>query len=128
MSGRSWRKRMVSPSITRTSPGAIGSASAATPNTSATANSSTRHKTSSLHLASHGPLKPDFLRKQFTQAGREKFTPENFLPGGQKKVSVELPPEVLEPVRRQLGVPDCVLDVFVPEIGLQRAGVVAGIG
>ncbi len=39
-----------------------------------------------------------------------------------------IPPEVLEPIGRKLGVPDCVLDVFVPEIGLQRPGVAAGIG
>jgi hypothetical protein len=34
----------------------------------------------------------------------------------------------LEPVRRQLSVPDRVLDVAMAEIGLQRAGIVAGIG
>src|SRR5262245_49985416 len=36
-------------------------------------------------------------------------------------------PEVLEPKRRQLGVAHRVLDVLVPEICLQRAGIVAGI-
>jgi hypothetical protein len=37
-------------------------------------------------------------------------------------------PEVLETMRRQLGVAHRVLDVLVPEIGLQGAGVVAGVG
>jgi hypothetical protein len=31
-----------------------------------------------------------------------------------------LPPEILEPRRRQFGVPDRVLNVFVPKIRLQR--------
>jgi hypothetical protein len=35
------------------------------------------------------------------------------------------PPEVLEPGRGQLGVPDRVLDVLVPEIGLKGSGVVS---
>jgi hypothetical protein len=48
------------------------------------------------------------------------FTPEA-IPYGSS-------PEIPEPIGRKLGVPDRVLDVFVPEIGLQRAGVVAGIG
>ena len=39
-----------------------------------------------------------------------------------------LAPKVLEPCRRQLGVAHRVLYVSVPEIGLQRPGVVAGIG
>jgi hypothetical protein len=39
-----------------------------------------------------------------------------------------LSPKVLEPCRRQLGVAHRVLNVSVPEIGLQRLGVVAGIG
>jgi hypothetical protein len=38
-----------------------------------------------------------------------------------------LSPEVLEPVRRQLGVAHGVLDVFVAEPRLQCPGVVAGI-
>jgi hypothetical protein len=33
-------------------------------------------------------------------------------------------PEILEPGRRQLGVAHSMLDVLVPEVGLQRAGVV----
>ena len=37
-------------------------------------------------------------------------------------------PEILEPAGGQLGVTHCVLDVFMTEIGLQRASVVAGIG
>src|SRR5262245_46103946 len=37
-------------------------------------------------------------------------------------------PEVLEPGRRQLGVAHRVLDVAVPEISLQRAGIDAPIG
>src|SRR5262245_136684 len=37
-------------------------------------------------------------------------------------------PEVLKPVRRQLGVAHRVLDVLVPEPCLQRPGVVAGVG
>jgi hypothetical protein len=41
---------------------------------------------------------------------------------------VPLVPEVLEPVRRQLGVAHRVLDVLVPEPNLQRPGVVAGVG
>ena len=39
-----------------------------------------------------------------------------------------LTPEVLEPIRRQLGVTHGVLDVFVAEPRLQRPRVVAGIG
>jgi hypothetical protein len=39
-----------------------------------------------------------------------------------------LAPEVLEPVRRQLGVAHRVLDVFMAEPRLQRPRVVAGIG
>lgn len=37
-------------------------------------------------------------------------------------------PEVLEPCRRQLGVPHGVLDIAVTEIGLQGADVVALVG
>ena len=37
-------------------------------------------------------------------------------------------PEVLEAGRRQLGVAHRVLDVAVPQIGLQRAGIDAVIG
>jgi hypothetical protein len=36
-------------------------------------------------------------------------------------------PEVLKPIRCQLGVPNSVLDVFVAEPSLQRTGVVAGV-
>jgi hypothetical protein len=39
-----------------------------------------------------------------------------------------LSPEILEPMRRKLGVAHRVLDVFVAEPCLQRPGVVAGIG
>jgi hypothetical protein len=39
-----------------------------------------------------------------------------------------LPPEILEPVRRQLSITHRVLNVLVPEIRLQGAGVMAGIG
>src|SRR5215813_15506665 len=39
-----------------------------------------------------------------------------------------LAPEVLEPVRCQLGVTHRVLNVSVPEPSLQRPGVVAGVG
>src|SRR5215471_1660224 len=39
-----------------------------------------------------------------------------------------LSPEVLEPIRRQFRVAHRVLDVLVPEPGLQRPRVVAGIG
>jgi hypothetical protein len=42
--------------------------------------------------------------------------------------SIGLVPEVLEPVRRQLGVAHSVLNLLVAEIGLQRARVVAIIG
>ena len=38
------------------------------------------------------------------------------------------PPKVFEAVRRHFGVPDCVLNVFVPEVMLQRPRVVAIIG
>jgi hypothetical protein len=38
-----------------------------------------------------------------------------------------IPPEVLEPIRRQLGVAHRVLDVLVAKVCLQRPGVVAGI-
>jgi len=37
-------------------------------------------------------------------------------------------PEVLEPIRGQLGVAHGVLDVLVAEVGLQRPGVVPCIG
>ena len=36
-----------------------------------------------------------------------------------------IPPKVLEPVGRQVGVPDRVLDVLVPEVVLQGPGVMA---
>jgi hypothetical protein len=39
-----------------------------------------------------------------------------------------VPPEILEPRRRQLGVPHRVLNVSVAEVGLQGAGVVALVG
>ena len=38
------------------------------------------------------------------------------------------PPEILEPIRRQLRVPHRVLDVLVPEVGLQRPRIVALVG
>src|SRR5262249_47895965 len=37
------------------------------------------------------------------------------------------PPEILEAIRRKLGVANRVLDVLVPEPSLQRPGVVAGV-
>ena len=37
-------------------------------------------------------------------------------------------PEIAEPVRRKLGIAHRVLNVLMPEPGLQRPGVVAGIG
>ena len=39
-----------------------------------------------------------------------------------------VPPKVLEPVGRYVGVPDRVLDVLVPEVVLQRTCVVAVVG
>src|SRR5262249_48656090 len=39
-----------------------------------------------------------------------------------------VPPKVLEPVGRHFGVPDCVLNVLVPEVVLQGPRVVAIIG
>jgi hypothetical protein len=36
-------------------------------------------------------------------------------------------PKILEPRRRQLGVPDGVLNVLVAEIGLQGPGIVPGV-
>jgi hypothetical protein len=39
-----------------------------------------------------------------------------------------LPPEILEPVRAQLGVTHRVLDVLVAEVVLQRAGIVSVVG
>ena len=41
---------------------------------------------------------------------------------------VLVPPKVLEPVGRHVGVPDRVLNVLVPEIVLQGARVVAIVG
>ncbi len=41
------------------------------------------------------------------------------------RTGISVSPEVLEPRRRQFAVPDRVLDVFVPEIRLQCASVVA---
>jgi hypothetical protein len=44
------------------------------------------------------------------------------------KIKPELvPPKVLEPIRRQLRVANCVLDVLVPHPGLDRTGIVAGV-
>src|SRR6185437_10373144 len=40
----------------------------------------------------------------------------------------DLPPKVLEPIRRQLGIRARVLDVFVAEIGLQGAGTMLLVG
>src|SRR5262249_44884585 len=37
-------------------------------------------------------------------------------------------PEVLEAVRRQLGIAHGMLNVLVPEIRLQRSSIVAGVG
>jgi hypothetical protein len=37
-------------------------------------------------------------------------------------------PEIAEPVRRKLGIAHRVLNVLMPEPGLQRPAVVAGIG
>ena len=37
------------------------------------------------------------------------------------------PPKVLEPCRRQLGVAHRVLDVLVPEVGLERPRIVSPI-
>ena len=39
-----------------------------------------------------------------------------------------LPPKILEPARRQLGVSHRVLDVAVAEVSLQRPGIVALVG
>jgi hypothetical protein len=55
----------------------------ATANTGAIANSSTRHKSLIPALASHGPLKPHFLRKQFSQG--ESSRPKIFGRGVRKK-------------------------------------------
>ena len=43
-------------------------------------------------------------------------------------VDAALSPEILEPGRRQFGVAHGVLDVLMAEVGLQGAGVMAGIG
>src|SRR5262252_1405768 len=42
--------------------------------------------------------------------------------------SSSVPPKVLEPVWRHIGVPDCVLNVLVPEVVLQGPRVVAIVG
>jgi hypothetical protein len=39
-----------------------------------------------------------------------------------------VPPEVLEPRRRHFGVADCMLDIAMPEVGLQRPRVVSPVG
>src|SRR5262245_7471591 len=39
------------------------------------------------------------------------------------KLDVLILPPALEPGRCQFGISDCVLDVLVPEIGLQRPGI-----
>jgi len=41
---------------------------------------------------------------------------------------VSVPPEILKPCQRKLGVPDGMLNVAVAEVGLQGAGVVALVG
>jgi hypothetical protein len=38
-----------------------------------------------------------------------------------------VPPEILEPVRRQLCVPNGVLNIAISEVRLQGAGVMAGV-
>ena len=43
-------------------------------------------------------------------------------------VRASVVPEPVEPVRRELGVPDRVLDVFVSQVMLDRSSVVAIIG
>ena len=48
--------------------------------------------------------------------------------GARAGASRDLPPEVFEPIRGQLGVAHRVLDVVVPEVGLQSARIVPGIG
>jgi hypothetical protein len=53
--------------------------------------------------------------------------PQKIRPGQAERETFSAP-EVLEPVRRQLGVTHRVLNVSVPEPSLQRPGVVAGIG
>ena len=40
----------------------------------------------------------------------------------------DLAPEVLEPIRRQLGIAHGVLNVLVPEICLEGASIVAFVG
>jgi hypothetical protein len=39
-----------------------------------------------------------------------------------------LAPEVFEPIGRQFGVADCVLNVSVAQVGLQRPGIMAFVG
>src|SRR5262245_13388583 len=39
------------------------------------------------------------------------------------KLNVLILPPALEPGRCQFGISDCVLDILVPEIGLQRPGI-----
>ncbi len=41
---------------------------------------------------------------------------------------LSIPPEILEPLRRKLGVSHRVLDVLVPEVVLQRASIVSLVG
>ena len=49
-------------------------------------------------------------------------------PNSRRGSRLSIPPEILEPIRGQLRITDCVLDVAVPEVGLQRPGVDAGLG
>src|SRR6516165_2392485 len=61
-----------------------------------------------------------------TTLGAHALTPAP--PRGVKDPFLDVRPEVLEPMRRQLGVAHRVLDVLVTEVRLQRLGVVASIG
>jgi Cytochrome P460 len=47
---------------------------------------------------------------------------------GKRWTRTKLPPKILEPIRRQFGVPDRVPNIPVPKVRLKRPCVVAGIG
>jgi len=62
-------------------------------------------------------------RRQRSRRGGAAAWPQRDRNGG-----LGLAPEVLEPIGRQLGIAHRVLDVLMPQISLQSACIVAGIG
>jgi hypothetical protein len=72
-----------------------------------------------MHIVCGGEPQPETPRGMGPIRGH---TPGSSPPGPR-----QLAPEVLEPIRRQLGVPHRVLDVLMPEVGLQRTSIATGI-